>query len=308
MTRYIFRASASFPAIETTRILFMGLPEIGCVATLRSKEGEEIGETYELIKDPRAYRIEAKDLLPEALRGKEFEGNLEVAFYSAAPLDSSHPAVVAHTYGPSFSTVKQFDKGDEPFTMVPLSEEGFTNISCSRPTDLEIYERSGKKVFEKKDILKIDLKELGLPRDAYGARLIAQKPSEVALEPCKITLHLNPQMKNPATFFKWLPVLADQPRASLWLFNSSPEPDYSQPATIELKFHREQDNHFLERPVILPPHGFIDIEIENDPELKAFFDGKVGWATLVTNAPYLTTYYFAIYPSGAATGNYGFSK
>ena len=498
----VFRAAAIFPAIEkpgiSTRILFMGywmikrnIHEIGRVATLRTKEGKLLRRTYEAIREPRAFRVEVRDLLPQELQDQDFEGSLEVEFFSSSQLVFPYPAAVINYYGPAFSTVvhtaqrvynnfedrannsetqvresgfnlyelqgvssfvslvngpvalkgqtldieainwkNETKKGSIPLgdlkpyemfwiypgkalnleaffegktgackldfevdwifprlvagneqqsppslsithtyydcseatspkdywheesplfhptsLMVPLdlSTEAFTNVyfyPIYSPShfaiDLEIYDRTGNRVFEKKDILhigknkepyqKISFKDFGLPPDQYGGRLIARRLDEnpipsrikVALDvgfknpltPCNICTNLQPytaKIEGKKSSFKWAPVLADQPRCSLWLLNTSPEKAFDRPATIDLKFHREEDNHILERPTILPPHGFIDIEIQNDPELKSFFGNKVGWASLVTTNPFLSTYYFAIHPeSGCVGGDHGF--
>lgn len=497
----VFRASAIFPAIEkkgiSTRVLFMGywmlkrgIAEIGRVATLRTKEGAILKRTYEAIKEPRAFRLEVQDLLPDELKTADFEGSLEVEFYASSNLVFPYPAAVINYYGPTFSTVVHtaqriynnfedrgknsetkvkesgfnlYEQGDlssfvslvngpeplpartleveainwknevtrgsiplgdlKPYEMVwihpgkalalgdffggkagacklgfkldwifprlvagnelsnpsaltithtyydcsescspkdywqeesplfhiasqmiplDLVDECFTNIyfyPIYSPShfaiDLEIFNRVGKLVLEKKDVLHIGLSRepyqklaftnLGLPPDQYGCRLIARKidnqpiPSRIKmaidlgyknpLTPCNICTNLQPYtaaIENKKTSFKWAPVLADQPRSSLWIMNSSPEIQFNRPATVDLKFHREQDHQILERPIILPPQGFLNIETENDPELKHFFEGKVGWASMVSTNPFLVTYYFAINPSGCVGGDHGF--
>lgn len=498
----VFRASAIFPVIEraeiSTRLLFVGywilkrkIAEIGRVATLRNQEGEILKRTFETICEPKAFQITAQELLPEALKGKDFIGSLEVEFFSSYNLVFPYPAVVVNYYGDLFSTVvhtaqrvynnfedaarnsitqvseagfncyegqglssfvalvngplelpqrkleieainwknevkketlplgtlkpyqtvwvhpgKELNlapffaekpgtcklgfelegifprlivgnEADQALTithtyydcsqatsvdnywseesplfhaaslMIPvdLTPEAFTNVyfypiysPAPFAIDIEIYDGAGKRVAEVKEALHINPKvnlrgayqkftfsDLQLPPAHYSAKLVARKldnhpiPSRIKIgldlgykncrTPSNICTNLQPytaQITNKATSFKWAPILADQPRSSLWLLNSSPQINYDQTATIDLQFHREQDSTVLERPIILPPQGFIHLEIEKDPELKHFFGNKVGWATMVTNAPFLTTYYFAINPSGYVGGDHGF--
>ena len=127
--------------------------------------------------------------------------------------------------------------------------------------------------------------------------------------PCNICTNLqpfNPSLENKPTSFRWSPVLADQPKATLWIMNSSPAINYNRSAKISLTFFRESDTKVLTREIELPPHGFSIIRIPEDKELKSFFQGKIGWMTATTTNPYTTTYYFAENPSGVVGGDHGF--
>ncbi|MBA2727065.1 MAG: hypothetical protein H0U49_02695 [Parachlamydiaceae bacterium] len=88
--------------------------------------------------------------------------------------------------------------------------------------------------------------------------------------------------------------------------NSSPEKQYKDDATADLTFYRGKDTASLSRQMTLPPHGFMVINVAVDEELKAFFDGDIGWCTIVTSNPYLTTYYFSESSSGLIGGDHGF--
>lgn len=127
--------------------------------------------------------------------------------------------------------------------------------------------------------------------------------------PCNICTNLqpfNPSLENKPTSFRWAPVLADQPKATIWLMNSSPATEYKRQADVSLTFFRESDAQTITRNVTLPPHGFKIIYIAQDEELDKFFQGQVGWMTLVTTNPYITTYYFAENASGVVGGDHGF--
>ncbi len=168
--------------------------------------------------------------------------------------------------------------------------------------------------------------ELGIDRTkANGARIIADPiasdtiPSRIKVAfdvgnkkqmlPCNICTNLqpfNPPMETKPKTFRWLPLLADYPGASVWIMNSSPEVDYKKSAEIELTFFREQDEHTLSRKLTLPPHGYLAIRPEEDPEIAAFLNGSIGWITAVSTNPYTTTYYFVEHPSGIVGGDHGF--
>lgn len=129
---------------------------------------------------------------------------------------------------------------------------------------------------------------------------------EMACNICTNLQPFNPDLENKPTAFRWTPVLADRPQASLWLMNSSTLVDYHKTAELHLTFFREQDAQTLSRDIKLLPHGFTVIRVEEDRELRAFFDGKVGWCTITANNPYIVSYYFTHNPSGIVGGDHGF--
>lgn len=127
--------------------------------------------------------------------------------------------------------------------------------------------------------------------------------------PCNICTNLqpfNPPMESKPKTFRWLPLLADYPGASVWIQNSSPEVNYQKTAEVDLTFFREKDEETLARKVALPPHGTLVIRPEEDPEVAAFLAGTIGWITAVSTNPYTTTYYFVEHPSGIVGGDHGF--
>lgn len=206
--------------------------------------------------------------------------------------------------------------------------------------DVEIYNPEGKKVGTKENAAliqapKLELyrlplrqfcQEIGLDDQTdYAMRLIARPlngtriPSRIKigldvgvndnLTPCNICTNLqpfNPALENKPTSFRWAPVLADQPKATIWLMNSSPAVDYTREAELTLTFFHESDAKTIIRMVTLPPNGFRVIHVAQDRELHEFFQGEVGWMTMTTSNPYTTTYYFAENASGVVGGDHGF--
>ena len=206
--------------------------------------------------------------------------------------------------------------------------------------DIEIYSTKGILIGTKKNAasihapnfelhclpLKTFCEELRISdKEDYALRLIARAlngskiPARIKIGldigfqdsrvPCNICTNLqpfNPSLENKPTSFRWAPVLADQPKATIWLMNSSPATDYKRQADLELTFYRESDAETLKRTVSLPPHGFMVITTAQDEELTRFFQNQVGWMTLTTTNPYTTTYYFAENPSGVIGGDHGF--
>jgi hypothetical protein len=206
--------------------------------------------------------------------------------------------------------------------------------------DVEIYRSDGTLAGQKKNALIVEspgqelrilklkelLKELGIDKEEnLSAKIMASAlegsrvPARIKLGldlgneniglPCNICTNLqpyNPRLEGKRSSFKWAPLLADQPWPSLWLMNSSPEKVYSEIATADITFYRAKDTTGLTRQVTLPPHGFSVINVADDAELKAFFDGDIGWCTIVTTNPYLTTYYFSESSAGLIGGDHGF--
>ncbi len=112
--RPTFRSSAIFPVILSEgircRLLFLGywalkrdIPTITLVATLRDQTGTTIYRHVESIREPKTYRIELQDMFSIGL--SDFEGSIEVEFFSGQDLVFPYPAVVINYYGDHFNTV-----------------------------------------------------------------------------------------------------------------------------------------------------------------------------------------------------------
>ena len=230
--------------------------------------------------------------------------------------------------------------------MVPcaVALSHFTNIyfypiysPAQFTVDVEFYLPDGTLLAKHDDVLlvespssvlkKIELKSLvqkDIPND-LGARIIARTVGESRLPariklgfdvgnssegmPCNICTNLqpfNPDLESKPRAFRWGPVLADQPQATLWIMNSAPHKSYTRQAEVNISFHREQDATTLTRQFTLPPHGFRVIKLTEDEELRDFFQGQVGWYTATIGNPYATTFYFAENLSGIVGGDHGF--
>lgn len=229
---------------------------------------------------------------------------------------------------------------------VSLADGHFTNVyfypiysPSTFSIDVEIYTGEGKLVGRKeavmkisspgKEVCKIDMQQLCAGLDIsgapyLGARLIARPLSsrlpariKIGLDigrepvrlPCNICTNLqpfNPALEAKPKSFRWSPMLADQPYASLWIMNSSPQTDYKRTAEVKLTFFRETDAQTLTRTFTLPPHGFHVLLAQEDAELQQFLGKSIGWMTAETTNPYTSTYYFAENPTGIVGGDHGF--
>lgn len=208
--------------------------------------------------------------------------------------------------------------------------------------DIEIYSAQGELLGSKQNgatirapeftlhrlSLRDFCKELGIDdREDCALRLIARPdgakerriPARIKIgldvgkneteTPCNICTNLQPfntSLENKPTSFRWSPVLADQPKATIWLMNSSPAIEYKREAELVLTFFHESDDRTMVRTMTLPPHGFAVIHVAEDKELNDFFENHVGWMTLTSTNPYITTYYFAENASGVIGGDHGF--
>lgn len=206
--------------------------------------------------------------------------------------------------------------------------------------DIEIYNQKGELLGKKERYLllqknggkyqnipfKAICSDLGIDSDQdLGARIIARTEDgsripariklgldlgeEVHQMPCNICTNLqpfNPALENKPTSFRWAPILADRPCATVWIMNSSPQKDYKRSAEIDLTFFREKDTSTIKRKISVSPNGFHVIRAENDEELSKFFENTIGWFTAVTSNPFTTTYYFTEDPSGVMGGDHGF--
>lgn len=207
--------------------------------------------------------------------------------------------------------------------------------------DIEIYNAEGQLLGKKENVLEIkspceNLKQVDLlrlchelnipPQKELSARINARSigesrfPARVKLGldmgylwqshmPCNICTNLqpfNPTLETKPTTFRWSPILADQPEATLWILNSSPAKDYSKTAEVQLNFYREQDTETISRKISIPPHGFTVIHAKEDSELSSFFGDSIGWCTMLSSNPYTSGYYFAANPSGVIGGDHSF--
>lgn len=206
--------------------------------------------------------------------------------------------------------------------------------------DAEIYDTQGKRLGRVVDVAKITAPHLQVHRipvktlfkdflpkgiQECALRLIARPlngsrmPSRIKIgfdigstdenAPCNICTNLqpfNPPLENKPQTFRWSPVLADQPFATLWIMNSSPAIDYKRTADVTVTFYRESDNKTLVRNFTLNPHGFVTMRIDSDEELRSFFQGQVGWMTATSSNAYMSTYYFTESSVGVVGGDHGF--
>jgi hypothetical protein len=249
--------------------------------------------------------------------------------------------ILTHTYydesacaGQGDFWIKEGDYWHSAALMLPLNggvenSISFYPIYSPSPFKIaaEIRDESGKIVARDDNFFiatgKFERKPLKLPEASgfFSLRLIAKETSEtpiparikVALNigsriPCNICTNLQPYYPNWETkkrSFKWLPLLFDQKGAKTIIMNSSPLKDYKDAAEAHCVFYRESDDQTLVRDIAIPPHGFHVLD-ESDSELKDFLQGGIGWVTVESGNPYLTTYYFVFHESGVVGGDHGY--
>lgn len=227
-----------------------------------------------------------------------------------------------------------------------LDEEHFTHIyfypiysPSTFVLDVEFYNERGELQGRKGSVLQITspaeefyrielkqlAKEMGLDtRLNQGTRIIARTiegsrlPARIKIGldvgveshmPCNICTNLqpfNPALESKPTTFRWGPILSDQSDPAIWVMNSAPHVDYKRKADITMTFHREKDAETMTRLFTLSPHGFRVLYPNEDPELKEFLGGQIGWFTLISTNPYTSTYYFVESPAGIIGGDHGF--
>lgn len=116
-TKPVLRASSIFPVFQyegvTSRVLFMGywfvkrnITALTQVTTLRDAQGVVLLRSISPLTEAKAFRIELSDLLLKAGKNKneDFEGTIEVEFFSLQNLVFPFPALLVNYYGKDFST------------------------------------------------------------------------------------------------------------------------------------------------------------------------------------------------------------
>ncbi|MEM1282758.1 MAG: hypothetical protein AAGG81_04315 [Chlamydiota bacterium] len=205
--------------------------------------------------------------------------------------------------------------------------------------DLHIYDRKGNLVYKREEVVAVQssvgeyyclsLNEIlgDIDTSNYedlSAHLIAKTnknhkiPARVKISvdichdeglPCNICTNLvpfNPEWKNKERTFRWLPLLADQKRCSVWILNNSLKVEHNEETQAILSFYRESDTRTIVREVFIPANGYLVIRPDEDDELTDFLQDTIGWVTVDIANPYVTTYYLAENPSGNIGGDHGY--
>lgn len=205
--------------------------------------------------------------------------------------------------------------------------------------DVEVYSASGERLAEHRDVARIAAPSattttiaLSALADVVPGRDVAPRTARVIARPlpgrrlparlkigydvgrpgalpCNICTNLEPfqpWMDGKPGTFRWAPLLADEPRASVWFHNASPAIAYERAAEVEATFHREQDEQTITRRFVVPPNGCVVVATDADDELATFLGDRPGWVVGRSPNPYLNLFYFAESVSGLTGGDHGF--
>ncbi|RED65055.1 hypothetical protein [Cohnella lupini] len=123
---------------------------------------------------------------------------------------------------------------------------------------------------------------------------------------CKSMDVFNPALEQKKSSFHWAPIVTDQEDGIVWIMNSGPMNPYTRLATVTLTFYREQDTETLSRRLTLSPNGSYCLRVSEEPELRDFFDNRIGWYTCVSDNPHIKTYYLCESSSGIVGGDHDF--
>ena len=186
-----------------------------------------------------------------------------------------------------------------------------------------IFKHHEEGSFTRVDLLPLTMDLKDSTDTVYGLRLTAKQSGEkpiparvkVALNigkrgklPCNICTNLQPYVpvwETKKRSFRWAPLLFDQEGAKTIVMHSSPLRDFKEKTDLVATFYREADEAVLKKQIELRPHSFHVFDT-HDEELKAFFQGTIGWATFESTNPYLTTYSFVFHPTGTVGGDHGY--
>ena len=226
--------------------------------------------------------------------------------------------------------------------MLPLREDSsyFSNIyfypiysPSSFWIDAEIYNSNGKKLKKIEKVKKIapsasfqklnfkeHLNEVEEP--SLSVRLIAYPidgekiPSRIKVGydmgikngdfSCNICTNFspaNPALENKKSAFRWAPMMPEKWEGTIWSFNDSPKIEYLKSASITCTFYRTRDEETLSFNYKIPPRGHL--VITHNSQTKAFFEDSIGWCTITSDNPYISTYYFSRH-SQMIGGDHGF--
>lgn len=202
---------------------------------------------------------------------------------------------------------------------------------------VELYDETGKKLFEKENFLEINTSEsklhsinfkqlintLNLDKIPTSAHVITnfkenKIPSRLKFGlnvgmyhkksklPCNICFNAkvpNPNREEKSGSFHWAPLFSHD-SSIITISNSSPKKDYIQNANVEINFFREQDTSSILKKIKLSPFSEIRIS-NNESDLKNFLQGD-GWVTIQSDNPNIQGFYFNFNSSGAVAGDHFF--
>ncbi len=105
--------------------------------------------------------------------------------------------------------------------------------------------------------------------------------------------------------FHWAPLL-NFGDSKLVITNDSASKDYSRSANVRLNFFRASDDDRKCREICLTPFAQYRVDLAKEPDLRAFFEDKIGWATVESDNPHVYGWYFDFHRSGAVAGDHFF--
>lgn len=125
--------------------------------------------------------------------------------------------------------------------------------------------------------------------------------------PCNVCTNFvpsNPNLEQKTQAFRWAPMMPNMLNGTIWCFNDSPKKKYLKEALIECRFFRVQDEKTLTMTHKIAPRGHV--VIKHTKETQDFFDGSIGWCTINSNNPFISTYYFSEHSNQMIGADHGF--
>lgn len=143
----VYRASSLFWVKENSRVetsieflnywlIKRNIPEVGLTLKLRDLKGNLISGKEVLINEPKGYSIKIRDLLKEVNWAVDFEGSIDLEFYSSRPMGFAVPAILClykgndwqsfiHSYVRTYSQASG-DKTDDICNLKTAEESNLT--------------------------------------------------------------------------------------------------------------------------------------------------------------------------------------
>lgn len=272
------------------RLLYMGYwirnenhHEIGQVLCIRAPSGELRYQHHTTLKEPKSYIIDLSNLPIE--KGD----SVELEFYSTRDQLTDTPQVYLNVYNRDICVLKSYydlentSRGLLPFTTYGENETFFT--AEEEISSVLIF--NGQGVLEKKVTF-------DHPSRLFSSKDLDVEEGEWALD-AETNSHLlastnhysYPLEISTAGNFILKPLLMDQPDPTLWILNPG-----EASTMIDVFFIRTKDSRSIERPVILPPKGFLALHLQDDPELENFFNREPGWVVMQVENGQVNVYSF----------------
>ena len=187
--------------------------------------------------------------------------------------------------------------------------------------NLQIFNSKGDKLYEIKNVFKIDKKfnkpyylnindaiiknginlnkksnyyikiivssKMAPARLKFGYNISNKKQFNFPSNVCFNAVVPNLSMLNKKKTFKWAPII-NKKDSKIIVTNFSTLKNKFKKANVQIKFWREKDNKFIKKKMVINDNGSYWFDLNKEIKIKNFLNNKSGWITIAGDSPFLS--------------------